>query len=71
MNIDGWDFANIQEPHVAEIQTMINDTDTWIEVAINREDEDAMNWPSQNCAGLYYKYFREGGNYIKFKCVDR
>ena len=66
MNINGWYFADINAPKGDEVQTMVNDTDTWIEVAINPEDVVAMNWPSENCAGLYYKYFRDGGNYIKF-----
>jgi len=26
-----------------------------------------MQWPADNCAGIFYKYFRDGGNYIKFE----
>ena len=67
MNLNGWDFSNINGMMGDEVRAMVDDTDTWTEVEINRSDVKAMGWPNDNCTGVYYKYFRDGGNYIKFE----
>ena len=48
MNINGWDFSDINGMMGEEIQTMVNDTDTWTEVNINRANRKAMKWPNNN-----------------------
>jgi len=67
MNINEWDFADINGTMGDEIRMMVNDTANWTEVVIDRDDKIAMQWPADNCAGIFYKYFRDGGNYIKFE----
>jgi len=67
MNLHEWDFSNINGMMGDDVRTMVNDTANWTEVVIDRKDEIAMEWPARNCAGIFYKYFRDGENYIKFE----
>ena len=67
VNLNGWDFSNINGMMGDEVRAMVDDTANWTAINSNRNDAKAMEWPITNCTGLYYKYFEDGRSYIKFE----
>jgi len=68
MNINGWDFADIDSPKGDEVQEMVNDTAKWTSVVVtDRDNEEAMLWPARYCTNMYYRYMKNGRYYVKFQ----